>query len=162
MKNENSNKAYIGTVFTALLFLVFILCALFSILIGARVYKNINMRNQNNFDNYITLQYVANKIRQGDVEGGIKVEMIEGSSVLEIFQKIQEDVYVTKIYTYNGNLMEILSKADAKFALSDGVIITDSDNLQFYLKDNYINITSAGDNGEDIVLKIRSGDNYYE
>ncbi len=36
-----------NALFTILLFLVFVLCALFSVLIGGKVYENINARAEN-------------------------------------------------------------------------------------------------------------------
>ena len=44
---RRSNK--MNALFTGLLFLVFVLCALFTVLIGSRVYENITVRSNRNF-----------------------------------------------------------------------------------------------------------------
>ncbi|MFT4006818.1 MAG: hypothetical protein QM683_14780 [Lacrimispora sp.] len=47
--NEIRQGGVAGVLFTILLFLVFVLCALFSVLIGGRVYENINARTENTY-----------------------------------------------------------------------------------------------------------------
>ena len=64
--NMGNHGQLINVLFTMLLFLVFVLCALFTVLIGGQVYENINARSQENFTGSVALQYVANKVRQGD------------------------------------------------------------------------------------------------
>lgn len=48
-----------------LLFLVFIMCALFTVLAGSKVYENISSRMDQTYTGSVALQYVANKVRQG-------------------------------------------------------------------------------------------------
>ena len=43
-KTDKKGNA-VSVLFTMLLFLVFVLCALFTVLIGSRVYENINVRS---------------------------------------------------------------------------------------------------------------------
>ena len=49
MKRQIQQKGQtVNLLFTMLLFLVFVLCALFTVLIGGKVYENINSRIQEN------------------------------------------------------------------------------------------------------------------
>jgi len=66
-RTQTGGQAISG-LFTMLLFLVFVLCALFSVLMGSRVYENITKRSDENFSGTTALSYIANKIRQGDRE----------------------------------------------------------------------------------------------
>ena len=75
-----------NVLFTSLLFLVFILCALFTVLIGSRVYENITQRSNRNFTGTTALSYIANKVRQGDREDMAEVREIEGTPVLVLGQ----------------------------------------------------------------------------
>ena len=77
-----------GGLFTMLLFLVFILSALFTVLTGSRVYENITARSDKNFSSSTALSYIANKVRQGDRAGMIDIKEIEGTQVLELRQQI--------------------------------------------------------------------------
>ena len=65
MKEKTQTKgSAISGLFTMLLFLVFVLCALFSVLMGSRVYENIIKRSDANFSGTTAISYIANKIRQ--------------------------------------------------------------------------------------------------
>ena len=77
-----------GGLFTMLLFLVFILSALFTVLTGSRVYENITARSDKNFSSSTALSYIANKVRQGDRAGMTDIKEIEGTQVLELRQQI--------------------------------------------------------------------------
>ena len=69
-ESENRQKGNaVSVLFTMLLFLVFVLCALFTVLIGSRVYENINVRSDANYTGNTALSYIANKVRQGDRAG---------------------------------------------------------------------------------------------
>ena len=62
MKNQEgagkgrSRGQAVNFLFTMLLFLAFVLCALFTVLIGGKVYENINRRSQGNFTGGVGLQ----------------------------------------------------------------------------------------------------------
>ena len=56
-----------------LLFLVFVLCGIFTILAGGKVYVNMNSRRAEQYSSSVALHYIANQVRQGDGEDIIKV-----------------------------------------------------------------------------------------
>ena len=70
--NRNDGQT-MSVLFTMLLFLVFIMCALFTVLAGSKVYENISRRMDQTYTGSVALQYVANKVRQGDTEGCVDV-----------------------------------------------------------------------------------------
>ena len=82
--NQKTGKKeqLMGGIFTMLLFLVFVLSALFTVLTGSRVYENITVRSDRNFSGSTALSYIANKIRQGDQAGMVDVKEGEGKQVL--------------------------------------------------------------------------------
>lgn len=100
--------------FTMLLFLVFVLCALFTVLFGGRVYENIGVRMEENYSGSVALHYVANKVRQGDRAGLVRVVEIEGTPVLELAQEINDARYVTWIYYREGAIRELFTREDSR------------------------------------------------
>ena len=61
MKEKTQTKgSAISGLFTMLLFLVFVLSALFSVLMGSRVYENIIKRSDANFSGTTAISYLAN------------------------------------------------------------------------------------------------------
>ena len=62
MKRQAQQKSQtVNLLFTMLLFLVFVLCALFTVLIGGKVYENINRRIEENYSGQVVLNYVADR-----------------------------------------------------------------------------------------------------
>ena len=110
MKQKTGKKGQaVNVLFTMLLFLVFVLCALFTVLIGGKVYENISARMEENYTGSTALNYVANKVRQGDMEGAVSVVDINGTSVLQLKQQFGEETYVTQIYYLNGSIRELFT-----------------------------------------------------
>ena len=73
-QQRHQNGQTMNLLFTMLLFLVFVLCALFTVLIGGKVYENINSRIEENYSGQVVLNYVANKVRQSDRAGSVTVK----------------------------------------------------------------------------------------
>ena len=82
-RTQTGGQAISG-LFTMLLFLVFVLCALFSVLMGSRVYENITKRSDENFSGTTALSYIANKIRQGDREDAVDIIEVDGTPCLQM------------------------------------------------------------------------------
>ena len=84
MKEKTQTKgSAISGLFTMLLFLVFVLCALFSVLMGSRVYENIIKRSDANFSGTTAISYIANKNTitlqtLGEGAAGLKLSLRSG------------------------------------------------------------------------------------
>ena len=93
MKEKTQTKGLaISGLFTMLLFLVFVLCALFSVLMGSRVYENIIKRSDANFSGTTAISYIANKIRQSDKENSMFNHEIHFLSVV-ICQRVSVCIF---------------------------------------------------------------------
>ncbi|MEY8339048.1 DUF4860 domain-containing protein [Lachnospiraceae bacterium 62-35] len=158
MKQTSARKGQaVNILFTMLLFLVFVLCALFTVLIGGKVYENINRRTNENFAGCTALHYVANKVRQSDKQGLIDVIEIEETPVLEIRQIAGEETYITWIYCQDGWIKELFTFEDSGLGLADGLLITECSGLNIEKDGRLITVTTEGDGGSRIMLSVRSG-----
>ena len=86
------NGRRINLLFHLLLFLVFVLCALFTVLFGARVYENLNLRFEASYQKVVAVSYIANKVRQHDQAGMIALKEEENIPVLELGQTVGESL----------------------------------------------------------------------
>lgn len=143
--------------FTMLLFLVFVLCALFTVLFGGKVYENISMRMEENYTGSVALHYVANKVRQGDRAGSVQVVEIEGTPVLELAQEINETRYVTWIYYREGTIRELFTREDSGLTLTDGLEIIECDGFIPSMDGNLLSVETIGGGGGRLMLAVRSG-----
>ena len=158
MGNKSIQKGQtMNTLFTMLLFLVFVLCALFTVLIGGKVYENITARMEENYTGSTALNYIANKVRQGDTYGGVQVKEVEGIPVLELSQEINGETYVTMIYYKDGSIRELFTDTQSGLGLSDGLEIIGCDGLKLKQEGRLIMVETTGEGGSSLTLSLRSG-----
>lgn len=147
----------VNLLFTMLLFFVFVLCALFTVLIGGKVYENINSRIQENYSGQVVLNYVANKVRQGDQAGSVAVKTIEDTQVLELAQEMNGRNYVTWIYYRDGAVRELFTNEGSGLGLKDGLEIMECRELTFTQEASVLEVQVTGDENRSLLLYIRSG-----
>ena len=152
-----SNGQTMNVLFTMLLFLVFVLCALFTVLIGGKVYENIRARMEDSYTGSVALNYIANKVRQGDVDGAVDVREINSVPVLELTQEINGETYVTQIYYYDGYIRELFTDTQSGLGLSDGLEIIACDGLSFAKEGRLLKVETTGEDGRSLLLSVRSG-----
>lgn len=150
-------KGRTNLLFTMLLFLTFILCALFTVLIGSRVYENIGLRSSRNFTGSTAVSYIANKVRQSDRAGMVQVREIDGVPVLVLGQEINQVSYETWIYYKDGMIRELFSNPDSGLGLEDGLEILECQGLDLEMEDGMLRISTLGEGGGSLRLCLRSG-----
>ena len=134
-----------------LLFGVFSVCILAVLLTGADAYRRLTSRDQAAFDRRTCLQYIATRVRQADRLDGMTAADFNGVEAL-VFD--EGDGFVTRVYYYNGYIMELYAEEDLDLSLEAGEPITASDPLVFSLEDGLLTVSS----GEDrLILSLRSG-----
>ena len=154
--NQNTKNQAVGTLFTMLLFLVFVLCALFTVLTGGKVYENISARMEQTYTGSVALQYVANKVRQGDYAGKVAVKDIEGTQVLELAEDIDGENYLTWIYYLDGSIRELFTYEDSGLGLQDGLEILECGGLSLTRDGQLITVETMGEGGGRLTLSLRS------
>ena len=155
-RNRNDGQT-MSVLFTMLLFLVFIMCALFTVLAGSKVYENISSRMDQTYTGSVALQYVANKVRQGDADKAVAVKTEDGQSVLEIRETIEGGDYITWIYYYEGSIRELFTYEDNGLGLADGLEILECDGLTITQEGQLLHVTTLGTGGASLTLSLRSG-----
>lgn len=155
-KTQTKGQSISG-LFTMLLFLVFVLCALFSALMGSQVYENITKRSDENFSGTTALSYIANKIRQGDRQDGVDIIEVDGTSVLQLKQKIGEETYHTWIYWKDGSIRELFTDENSGLGLEDGLEILECSGLSMEKKGSSIILQTQGEGAASLKLSLRSG-----
>ena len=149
--------------FSMLLFLVFVLSAVFTILVGSRVYENIRARNDVAFYSDTALGYITNKVRQSDSTGAVSVQDVDGTNVLLLTSRAGDLTCETWIYTVNGQLMELFTIKGSGLSVEDGLPIMECQSVSFSLDDNLngllLSINLESDSGLHTArLSLRSTD----
>lgn len=134
--------------FTLALFCVFAVCALLVVVMGADVYQKGVEDMGRNFDSRTSLSYIATKLRQSDLQGGISLGSLDGTPALTLTQTVEEVSYRTWIYCDQGSLKEVFTLADLPPKLSDGQAIMDLKELRLEeLEDGLIRIIAVEPEG---------------
>lgn len=135
-----------------LLFGVFAVCVLVVLFTGAKAYRGLTQRDQAAFNRNTCIQYIATRVRQADEEGGIAVESFGGVPALNL----TSEGYTTRVYCYDGWLMELYSFEDAQLEPQDGEQIIRLDSLELALEDGLL--TARLDGADVLCLSLRSGE----
>lgn len=163
MRQQGGSKSRLmGALFTLLLFLVFVLCALFTVLAGGKVYENISARMEESYTGSVALQYIANKVRQGDSAGAVSVGEQDGVQVLKLAQEIEGERYETWIYYLDGSIRELFTAADSGLSLEDGLVILECDGLRLWQDGRLLTVETTGAGGGSLHLALRSVGGYDE
>jgi hypothetical protein len=151
MNSVRREKSIVDTIFVFMIFGILMLCALFVVLFGARIYKKTAHDMDVNFNSRTALAYVSEKVHQHDRKGCVDVTINDGKPVLKLIQYVNDDEYCTYLYPDEGYLKELTAKGDVGLIRSAGINILKlndfkadkiSDSLyRFNIRDEYNNNT---------------------
>lgn len=143
-----------------LLFGVFAVCLMVVLLTGADSYQGLTRRDQAASDGRTCAQYLATRVRQADVDQSVSVGEFGGGDALCFTQSIVGDDYVTRIYVYDGWLMELFCKADSNLEPEDGERVMAAQSLTAAEEDGLLrlSITPADGGAVELLLNLRSGE----
>ncbi len=135
--------------FTVALFCVFLISAVFVIVIGADVYQHTQKASDANYGRRTSLSYIIEKIRQGDENGGISIgEMEDGTPAVMITLDFNDTAYTTYIYSSEGEMRELFARDGASTDPSDGTSLIKDVDLSFEeLGDSLLRITVTDKEG---------------
>lgn len=142
-----------------LLFGVFAICVLAVLLTGADAYRRLTQRDQAAHDRRTAVQYVTTRVRQADCAGGVTVEEFGGVQTLVL--GVGEE-YITRLYCYDGSLMELYAGADTEFYPDDGERLMDMTAMEFDLDEGQLETVCVDTDGvvSSVKLSLRSAGSY--
>lgn len=140
MKRRNI-KSGAERFFALILFGVLGLCIMTVLYMGAGAYKRLTHRGEEAYTKRTVPSYIATKVRKADTNGGVSVGEREGTEVLELWETIGEECFVTLIYSYNGYVRELYIREGIDPELSAGESIAEAKELRFQRKDNCLEVT---------------------
>lgn len=176
-----------GRVFTGLLFALFVAALLMAILTGTNVYRELNREGETADNQRLSLTLLANDVRANDqidavawawvTEEGVDMvvahgreeleqpEMADGDSprnlldgpALVLRETLPSGVYETRLYRYDGVIMEEYALADAPYDPSKATAIVPSSVFDFSYAGGLLTITT--DAGQvSVALRATGGD----
>lgn len=157
----NEHKKHSWSTLTALIMLaLFSLSILFALLSGAGVYSRLTRQTRISYDSRTAIQYIATKVRQAIAPDAVSVSSFHGTNALRITQSVDGTDYITRIYCYDGYLMELFTIDADGFSPEDGEKILPADDLRIAYVNSLMVITLTDTHGtvRQLKLNIRNGE----
>lgn len=139
------------SVLALLVFVLFALCLLLVLLTGAGIYRGLVRRGEETFAARTVVQYVATRVRQART---VTVADFEGCEALVFPEIIDGETYLTRVYCYEGWLMELFSADTAALSPEDGEKLLEAEALQVSLEEDLLTVEAGK---QTIYLHLREG-----
>jgi hypothetical protein len=123
MKRHTAIHHSVETIFSVLLFGVFILFLLLMIVFSANVYRTAVAGQEENYNLRTAQTYLITKFRQHDEPGNVCIEEFQGFQALSFQENIKDKDYKTYIYLQDGQLKELFTTPDSNASADMGTVI---------------------------------------
>lgn len=150
MKFGKRDKSIIDVLFLLILFGVFLVCALFIVLFGAKIYGNTVNNSNQSFNSRTSLAYITEKIRQHDNSSGIEITGSGKEATVKLSQNVDGRIIVTYLYCYDNKLMEYTTNEGNVLNKQYGTYIMDLSDF---------NVNKCGDRLYSFSLADMEGNN---
>ncbi|MCL2627779.1 MAG: DUF4860 domain-containing protein [Oscillospiraceae bacterium] len=137
MKNSSKSK-HIDTIFVMVVFCIFAVSVLIVLTLSAGIYQRMTDISRDRDDERTILSYIWTKTKSADDAGMIHIGDFNGVSALFYDEIINDTLYRTAIYVYDGWVRELFSNPAAGLAPQDGARLIKLDNLSFEVQKNGI------------------------
>jgi len=150
----DANKKSISSLASLAVLALFAVVILSTLLSGADIYSRLNERDKISYSTRTVSQYVITKVRQIESPESIKVDAFGDSDALLLSQTIEDTSYLTRIYCYDGWLMELFTEENGEFEPQDGEKIIELDSIEFSFDGNILNTSALSEGGVNVSFSV--------
>ena len=144
------NNHAISGVFVFLLLGIFAIFSTIMVVMGAKAYRGMVERADIHNSVRVASSYIRTMLRSNDEAGVLRVEDVDGVQTITM-ENDWGDIYVTRIYIYEGKLREWFAMAEIPFAPANGETVCSLDSMQVELKDGLLHFVVA-ENGTEMEI----------
>lgn len=152
---EKKRQNTVGLISTLSILVLFAIMALVLINVGVRVYKNVVLANNDNFELRTSLSFLATRVRQSDVSGMVDVKEFNGSNALVLSEDFDGDFFDTVIFFEDGKVYELSMLRGYEVDPDAAFEIMELGNLKIDKPDdNTIHFTAENNGGDSEELNV--------
>lgn len=131
-------------VFPLTLFGIILLAVLILVTVGTQVYKMVVEAQVDSDERRAGLSYLSARVRAADVKDSVLLrEGPEGTALVLLEEDSDGSVYETRIYLYEGRLVEEYAMAGGEFSPDNAVAVAETESfLPVFTRDNLLEITT--------------------
>lgn len=133
------NNHAISGVFVFLLLGIFAIFSTIMVVMGAKAYRGMVEKADVHNSIRVASSYIRTMLRSNDEAGVLRVEDVNGVQTITM-ENDYGDIYVTRIYLYDGKLREWFALADIPFEPANGETVCSLDTMQAELKDGLLHV----------------------
>ena len=133
------NNHAISGVFVFLLLGIFAIFSTIMVVMGAKAYRGMVEKADVHNSIRVASSYIRTMLRSNDVTGVLRVEDVYGIQTITM-ENDYGDIYVTRIYLYDGKLREWFALAEIPFEPANGETVCSLDTMQAELKDGLLHV----------------------
>ena len=142
--------------FSVALFMVFITVVLVSLLVGTRIYSRIDRQQAEIDDSRLGMSLLVNYVRATDAADSVgEGEGPEGKALV-LMEHLRSGTYETRIYLYQGQIVEEYAPAGKPYAPAKASQIMESGSFKFDYTDGLLTITTDAGSAE-VALRCAKG-----
>ncbi len=144
--------------FPVLLLVVFFAAMLTALITGVFVYRHVSDVQQANVERREGLDLIANIVRANDAADAVAAgEGPEGRSLV-IVEKLDSGAYETRLYLYEGKIVQEYSLQGASYTPERANTVTESDTFSFTYSDDVLSITTDQGTREVALRYLQGGE----
>lgn len=128
--------------FVGLLMLVFLAILLVALVCGVTVYQRVAQIQMTTNEERLGQQLIANNVRAKDGEGTVRIGTGPEGRSLVLVENLASGSYETRIYLYEGEILEEYSISGLPYDPSKAVKLADSSKLLFSYEDGLVTIVT--------------------
>lgn len=156
LAGKGRKKGDSSHVFTALLFALFIITLLFAITAGTTVYRSLYETSSAADDSRLGVNLVANTVRANDETDAVAAGQGPEGQSLVLVEHLASGTYETRLYLYQGYVVEEYSLEDAAYTPERASKIVESDTFSFAYANGLLTVTTSQGTA-DIALRSVGG-----
>lgn len=157
--NRKMRMHPIGGLFALVTFGVFVGCVLLVLTAGAQSYRDLTDRDADSWNSRTCAQYIAARIRHADAAGSVYVGSFDGSraesgDTLFLRETVNGSDCYTRIYCFDGQLMELFTAGESGFSPEDGTPVLKAEQIGFELKDGLLTVQAVDAAGDPVSIAL--------
>lgn len=146
-----------GRLFTILLFVMFISVLLLAFMAGTSVYKALSTMDNIANEQRAGLSLLANSVRGNDAIGSVGVGIGPEGESLVLTEYFQSGTFETRIYLYQGEILQEYTLAGTDYVPSRAVTLVPSNTFEFTYEDGLLSLTTDQGTSNITLRTLREG-----
>lgn len=158
--NDNSHRRSVSAPAALLLLAVFGTAILSVLLTGAGTYRRLTERDRQMYEIRTCARYLTARVQRAPSPSAVSVGGFGVSDALEVRETAAGEEYLTRVYCYDGWLMELYTAASARdFAPEDGEKLLPAESMTLDLQGDLLlaEILCGGETVR-VTLSLRDGE----